>query len=275
MSEMYPPPSSGGQAPHQPGSQVGQTLLQPEGAPAPPSYVKTNVVEYWTNARNGKRNLSILAVVFVMCMIIGSLGHGSSGASTDTGSSVASTNQTGGHSTASAQPTNPPAPTHTPAPTFAHFGDGTFEVGKDIHPGTYRTREASSGCYYARLKGFSGSLDDIITNDNTDAPAVVTIAASDKGFQSRDCGTWTQDLSQITTSKTTFDDGTYIVGTDLEPGTYKSSGVQGCYWARLSGFGGTLDEIIANDNTDSAAIVTISASDKGFQSKGCGTWVKE
>lgn len=275
MSEMYPPSSPSGQAPYQPGSQVGQTLLQPGVAPVQPAFIKTNVVEYWRNARNGKRNLSILAVAFVICMIIGSLGHGSGGASADTGSNGAPTTQTSGQSTANAQPTNPPAPTHTPAPAFVHFGDGTFEIGKDIQPGTYRTREASSGCYFARLKGFSGSLDDIIANDNTDAPAVVTIAASDKGFQSQDCGTWTQDLSQITTSKTTFDDGTYIVGTDLEPGTYKSSGVQGCYWARLSGFGGTLDEIIANDNTDSAAIVTISASDKGFQSKGCGTWVKE
>lgn len=72
-----------------------------------------------------------------------------------------------------------------------------------------------------------------------------------------------------------FGDGTYFVGTDFTPGTYKNTGAQGCYWARLSGFGGTTDEIIANNNVDTVTIVTIAASDKGFQSKGCGTWTRQ
>ncbi len=171
--------------------------------------------------------------------------------------------------------TQPPAPKPTPTPSFAHFGDGTYQVGKDIKAGTYRTRTGSPGCYYARLKGFGGSVDDIIANDNTDAPAVVTIKASDKGFESQNCGTWTRDLSQITASKTSFDDGIFIVGTDIKPGTYKDTGGDSCYYARLRGFGGTIDDIIANNNVSAPTIVTISSSDKGFQSKGCGTWTKQ
>jgi hypothetical protein len=147
-------------------------------------------------------------------------------------------------------------------------------VGKDIQPGTYRTRSGSPGCYYARLKGFSGSFGDILSNNNTDDPAIVTIAASDKGFQSTGCDTWTKDLSQITSSKTSFPDGMYFVKTDITPGTYKSSGQTGCYYARLAGFSGGIDDIIANNNTDTPAIVTISAGDKGFESKSCGTWTK-
>jgi hypothetical protein len=172
-------------------------------------------------------------------------------------------------------PTATHGPTATPTPSYAHFGDGTFQVGKDIQPGTYRTRVGSSNCYYARLKGFGGSLGEIITNENTDDPAVVTIAATDKGFQSQNCGTWTQNLSQITKSQTTFEDGTYIVGTDITPGTYKNTGDQGCYYARLRGFGGSIGDIIANNNTDAVAIVTIKASDKGFTSTRCGTWTKQ
>jgi len=166
-------------------------------------------------------------------------------------------------------------PTATPTPTYVHFGDGTYQVGKDIQPGTYRTRVGSSGCYYARLKGFGGTLDDIIANNSTDAPAIVTIAATDKGFTSENCGTWTKDLSQITQSKTSFGDGMFIVGTDITPGTYRNTGAQGCYYARLHGFGNTLDDIIANDNVDTPTIVTIAATDKGFQSEGCGTWTKQ
>jgi hypothetical protein len=137
-----------------------------------------------------------------------------------------------------------------------------------------KTYPGSPGCYYARLKGFGGTLDDILANNNTDNPAIVTILRSDKGFESQNCGTWTSDLSQITTSKTTFDDGMYIVGTDIQPGTYKSIGASGCYYARLSGFTGTFDSIIANNNTDAPAIITIAASDKGFESTRCGTWTK-
>lgn len=162
----------------------------------------------------------------------------------------------------------------TASPAASHqFGDGIFVVGKDITPGTYRTRIASSSCYYARLSGFSGNLDEIIENNITDGPAVITIKATDKGFESKRCGTWTTDLSRITASTTTFDDGIYIVGTDIQPGTYSNNpGSADCYYARLSGFGGSLNEILSNSVTDDPAVVTIAPTDKGFESKRCGTW---
>jgi hypothetical protein len=190
------------------------------------------------------------------------------------GGKASATATTGNHQVVNGK-TATPKPTGTATPSYAHFGDGTFKVGKDIQPGTYRTRVGSLGCYYARLKGFGGTVDDIIANDNTDAPAIVTISATDVGFESQNCGTWTQNLSQITKSKTTFGDGMYIIGVDITAGTYKNSGTQGCYYVRLSGFGGSIDEIIANNNTDSTAIVDIAASDKGFESRGCGTWTKQ
>lgn len=148
--------------------------------------------------------------------------------------------------------------------SYLTFGDGTFIVGKDIKAGTYRTREGTSGCYWARLKDFNADIGSILANDNIDDPAIVTISKSDKGFESRGCGTWTSDLSQITSSKTSFSDGMYFVMTDITPGNYKSSGQTGCYWARLANFSGGLDSINANDNTDTPAIVTISSGDKGL-----------
>src|ERR1700685_3007611 len=56
-----------------------------------------------------------------------------------------------------------------------------------------------------------------------------------------------------------FEDGTFIVNTDIQPGTYKSSGGDNCYYARLSGFGGTTADIIANEDTSAPAIVTIAS----------------
>jgi len=183
-----------------------------------------------------------------------------------------------GVSTSSSSPTTSeqlsPGPGTSPKSNFITFGGGTLVVGKDIQAGTYRTRHDRSGCYFARLKGFSGTLGDIIANDNTDAPVVVTILATDAGFQSTRCDTWSSDLSAITTSQTSFGDGDLIVGTDMVPGTYRNTTSTGCYYARLSGFGHTLGDIVANDNTDAQAVVTIAASDKGFESTRCGTWTK-
>jgi hypothetical protein len=162
------------------------------------------------------------------------------------------------------------SPTEDPYP---HFEDGTFVVGKDIKPGTYRTREGSPGCYYARLRGFGGQLDEIIGNNNTSDPAIITIDASDKGFKSSNCGLWTQDMSSITSSKTEFNDGMYVVGTDIKPGTYKNSGKQGCYYSRLSNFSGAgIDGIIANNTSNDPVLVTIAETDAGFKSSNCGTW---
>jgi len=179
------------------------------------------------------------------------------------------------HSTSS-QPESSAVSTSSPSPVrqFITFDSGTKVVGTDIQPGTYRTRRAQPGCYLARLRGFSGALDDIISNELSNAPVVVTILATDKGFRSENCDTWTSDLSQITSSKSSFSDGDFIVGTDMTPGTYRNAAAQGCYWARLKGFGHTLDDILANDNTDVQTVVTIAASDGGFESANCGTWTK-
>jgi len=71
----------------------------------------------------------------------------------------------------------------------------------------------------------------------------------------------------------TFSDGTWTVGTDIQAGTYRNSdSSSGCYWARLSGFGGNDTDVIAENFTDARQIVTISPGDAGFQAAGCGTW---
>ncbi|WP_330253172.1 hypothetical protein OG874_00705 [Nocardia sp. NBC_00565] len=67
-------------------------------------------------------------------------------------------------------------------------------------------------------------------------------------------------------------DGTYLVGVDILPGTWRATGGSGCYWERLSDLTGTLDGIIANELGDGPQFVTILASDRAFHPKRCGTW---
>lgn len=73
-------------------------------------------------------------------------------------------------------------------------GSGTYLVGEDIQPGTYRTAlDGSSSCYWARLAGLSGELGDIIANDNVSGQAFVTIAETDVAFETSRCGEWVME----------------------------------------------------------------------------------
>jgi len=70
-------------------------------------------------------------------------------------------------------------------------GDGTFLVGKDIKPGTYRTTGGTDGgdCYWKRSRDASGT--DTIANYINKGPTVVNILSSDVAFISQGCAAWT------------------------------------------------------------------------------------
>jgi hypothetical protein len=82
--------------------------------------------------------------------------------------------------------------TSAPKVAVAMEGDGTYEVGVDVKPGTYVSAAPDANCYWARLKGSGGSLDDILANNNTSGRSVVTIKKTDKFFESSGCEPWTK-----------------------------------------------------------------------------------
>jgi hypothetical protein len=191
---------------------------------------------------------------------------------------VAATREPAAPTQAATEPTPQPAATPAPTPAVVTFGGGDLVVGTNVQPGTYRTRTAQSFCYWERVSGFGGTLDEIIANGTGSGYFTVTIGAGDAGFNSTGCGTWSADLSAvIDPAGPITEDGVFIVGTDVEPGTWQSKGGDefGCYMARRSGFGGTLDEVIANDiSLEGGLVVTIAPTDVGFETSGCGTWTK-
>ena len=177
-------------------------------------------------------------------------------------------------STSTPLTTSTPTSTTTTTTIPGSFTSGTKTIGASgIAAGRYITTSASS-CYWARLSGFGGTLDEIIANDN--APGnhvIVDISGSDLGFTSSRCGSWIPFSSAITAASV-ISNGVWKVGSEMAAGTWSSSGSSSCYWARLRGFGGTLDEIVANDNASGSVIVTVSSSDVGFTTTRCGTWTK-
>jgi hypothetical protein len=76
--------------------------------------------------------------------------------------------------------------------------------------------------------------------------------------------------------KTSIDhDGTFAVGTDIEPGTYTSAGPQGngvCYWKRVAGDDGK--QVVDNAMSKKPQVVRIDPTDKAFKTDGCQPWQK-
>ena len=79
-----------------------------------------------------------------------------------------------------------------------------------------------------------------------------------------------------TTPRTSFGPGQYRVGTDVPAGRYYSDPAVGCTFQRLSGFGGSSGETLAQGVIEFDAgqwIVDLLSTDAGFAtSANCGTW---
>ena len=168
-------------------------------------------------------------------------------------------------------------------------GNGTWLVGEDVQPGTYKS-DGARACYWARLSGLSGELDDILANQNVRGQAVVTISATDRAFETDGCGSWARVSARTATppsveSETHVErgapalkggipgDGVWLVGDEIAAGTYKSDGGGDyCSWTRLSGLTGTQSEVIEHEFVGGRAAITIPDSDVAFETSDCGSW---
>ncbi len=80
--------------------------------------------------------------------------------------------------------------------------------------------------------------------------------------------------AQAEAEATSFGPGVHVVGTDIQPGTYRTDGPGGgqfdlCYWARLRGLSGEFDDLITNGIPEGPATVEIAESDVAFETSGC------
>jgi hypothetical protein len=164
-------------------------------------------------------------------------------------------------------------PEPEPENTVKTYAAGTYLVNQDIEPGRYRSDGGIS--YWERLSGLSGELGDILANSALHSGILyVDIQSSDLAFSFNGSGKlYLVDDSFVGELLTSFGDGVYWVGKDIEPGRYRSNTAPQ-YWARLSNFSGNLNAILANDAmAQGSVIVDIKASDVGFETRGA-QWEK-
>ncbi|NEB03231.1 hypothetical protein [Streptomyces sp. SID13726] len=199
-------------------------------------------------------------------------GSGGSKGSGGSGSSASAERESGGEKGS--------AKTEVAEKKAAFSGDGDFQVGSDVKPGTYRTTGNSDGmCYWERAKDASGEMDSLLANDNVTGTSYVTVKATDKLFKSSDCNDWEAVDTKSKGSpaaRMSGDGGMFRVGADIAPGTYRSAGNadDSCYWERAKDAEHGIDSIVANDNVNGTAVVKIGASDAYFKTTGCKDWKK-
>jgi len=169
-------------------------------------------------------------------------------------------------------------------PTGVFFGPGLHLVNIDIEPGRYRV--ADNVIYWARLSDTQGAttygdsdlslrekVEFMIVNDAPlGGPVIVDIDSSDVAFESVGDGLWVLiDDSYQPEIRTTFGDGVWLVGIDIEPGTYQTNDDL-ILFKRLSNFSheadGWIDISFDNITVEGGATVVIEPSDVGFQSLG-------
>ena len=85
-------------------------------------------------------------------------------------------------------------------------------------------------------------------------------------------------------ARTSFGDGAWLVGPEIEAGTYRTDGPSsGCYWARLAEFSNVKTFLDRSDaaaesdtgpeiGADEVIVVRIREVDAAFETSGCGTW---
>lgn len=170
--------------------------------------------------------------------------------------------------------------TPTTGPQVTSFGAGAWIVGADIAPGLYRL-DGAPGCEWSTYQRFGLPRNEQIRAEDATGIQTVAVLPSVAGlWTNQACGTWSlvpADGPQVTT----FEPGTFVVGTDIAPGAYQSTGAvstgQGtvsCFWQRLNGFEGLLSNVTETDAAAGPTTVLIADDDAGFASSaGCGTWI--
>ncbi|MFJ2733448.1 MULTISPECIES: hypothetical protein [unclassified Streptomyces] len=175
-----------------------------------------------------------------------------------------------------------------PPPGGGHSPMGQPTTPKPSHRKAWLTHGATA--FVALMVGTGiGNSGDSGSTDNSAAPApavtVTKTAAAERG-EPKPAVTVTQKVTVAPKpakkpgpATTVGGEGQYLVGDDMQAGTYKTAGpdegsfIKNCYWARTKDASGEFGAIIANENLKGQGRVTVNKGEY-FETKGCQKWTK-
>lgn len=126
--------------------------------------------------------------------------------------------------------------------------------------------------------GAGGGKGNAATTTAAPAPTVTVTVTAKAAAPRTGSGTAGGGTGTSAAATTVAGDGEYLVGQDMQPGTYRTAGPSdgsggNCYWQRSKDASGSVDSIIANDNLAGSGLVTVSKGEV-FESTGCQNWVR-
>lgn len=119
-----------------------------------------------------------------------------------------------------------------------------------------------------REKTVAGPTMHVTTTATATATATATVTTTPT--QVIATHTVVQTVTYTPPVKVAFSDGTFRVGSEIQPGTYHTEGGDCYYERRRQGDG--IDAIIANDNITGPTTIDIRSSDYAFKSSGGCAW---
>ncbi|MDQ0673132.1 hypothetical protein QFZ36_000693 [Pseudarthrobacter siccitolerans] len=134
---------------------------------------------------------------------------------------------------------------------------------------------------YASLKGKYDALQGSITGrESTVSAREAEVSKADAAVKAAEAAVKKREDAVSGAEKTkaanTIGDGTWTVGSDIEPGTYRAAAAVGstCYWGiyRSGSNGG---DIIENDIPGGGRPVVTLSPGQDFNSTRCGKWEKQ
>jgi hypothetical protein len=211
-----------------------------------------------------------LAVVVLQAVLV----HGDDdGVSSDTTASTASRPDDG---TTSAPESSSTTEGSGSRERRGNFEDGFWVVGEEVQPGRYISRPQTGACSWGRFADIRGD-NIIVSQDRRTHQVIVDILATDKAFSSDNCGVWEIYEPSEAPPSTTIEEGDWIVGEQIEPGTYHTESASGCGWERTLGFEHTAQQLIDSLPAIPRPLTTLTvdlAAGEGFSTHDCGTWAK-
>ena len=158
--------------------------------------------------------------------------------------------------------------------TINAIQEGTYKVGSDIQPGLYKVIVKDSFMnigYIDRSRDARMELDSIIANGIISNSGYVRLKEGDAYVKIQGATLYPEDTIK-TNIRDVFEDGIYLVGVDIAPGTYKvevtDTTMDMGYVERQSDVSMELDDIIANEIFQGQGYVEIMSSDFSVKVQG-------
>ena len=163
-----------------------------------------------------------------------------------------------------------PDPKSSDAYTALADEKATVEIERDAALSSYASVK---GKYDSLQGGISARESKVSTREAEVGKADAAVKAAEAAVKAREEAV---TGAEKTKAANTIGDGTWTVGTDIEPGTYRAAAAVGstCYWGiyRSGSNGG---DIIENDIPGGGHPVVTLSTGQDFNSTRCGKWEKQ